>query len=449
LPDEILEYVTSELTLRDAVRTRALSARWNRVAISSRPTLVFDWINMFETPQSSQFWNTCDEHWCPCDQFRFRFVKSVNQFLGSIERSSAWGTKEFTIRFCLGSCYQDDIVKWVRFALAKGVEKLVLRLHCVERCRKMPYDPGLIHQHNRSFPRLPPPDGSVLGPKSLHLEACCPGPSLTNNQTFGSVETLRLFYVDLRDYDLSSMFSCLKKLGVLTFEHCALPRAVNLTPLFVLESFSVVSSFGLKKITISNVKLVIFQCICRPPPELEISSRVGASNIEEFFFGSYEGSSQYVFTRLPRDMPKLRHLALYVSKNQKWADGVPASLVTFAHVTQLNLIVSWDCFALHISKIIHALKAFPRLRRLGIITKKTYATEGSIVNFKHDEHTYEHLEEIEFTGFCGTPNEIRQFLAYFEAHAPSLKQLVINRNMHSWRKNKKRLMEDYAPFLET
>jgi len=55
--------------------------------------------------------------------------------------------------------------------------------------------------------------------------------------------------------------------------------------------------------------------------------------------------------------------------------------------------------------MIYALKAFPQLRIPGIVIVNL--TGASLLSFKHDEHIYKCLEEIEFKGCYSTLNEIQ------------------------------------------
>ncbi|KAJ9185094.1 hypothetical protein P3X46_004762, partial [Hevea brasiliensis] len=51
LPTDILCYVISKLSLRDAVRTRTLSHRWKCLS-SSQSGLIFDKVNMFSAGEN-------------------------------------------------------------------------------------------------------------------------------------------------------------------------------------------------------------------------------------------------------------------------------------------------------------------------------------------------------------------------------------------------------------
>lgn len=375
---------------------------------------------------------TLEQHYpCPCAQYRLQFVKSVHHFLGSIAKSSIpWKVEAFTINFCVMEDDRADIDKWVKFALSKGTKNLKIKLFCEKYIKSL--DPQFIYIKDCFFPYLIPdyyvPDNLLIN--NLTLEACHPGRGLTTkNPIFGCLGFLKLSYASLSRHDFSTMFSCLQQLRTLHLRYCVLPGVINLSLLVSLESFSVLHCANLQTVKISSPKLVHFHCVSflrehtSPIPQVQITS-VG-TKIREFSYEASEKSLSYIFTRLPRDMPKLRHLALY-TRNDNWGDVMPltTNMVAFAHITRVKMVfvVRVD---LDLSKMIRALKAFPQLKKLRFVS----AIEVPLVDIEHDEHVYERLEEIGFGGFCGTSNEI-QLLIYFLAHAPSLKRLVIDPNVN-------------------
>jgi len=113
LPDEILHEIVSRLTLWYAVRTSALSSKW-RYICSSQSSLVFDWVNVFQTSENVGFW----ESWrspCRCKEYKDAFISSVNQFICSYRYRST-NISLFEVSFCLGRECQPQIDEWVKFA---------------------------------------------------------------------------------------------------------------------------------------------------------------------------------------------------------------------------------------------------------------------------------------------------------------------------------------------
>ncbi|KAJ8449504.1 hypothetical protein Cgig2_002301 [Carnegiea gigantea] len=130
-PDEILQEIVSRLTLRDVVKASVLSSKWRDICSSSQSSLVFNWVNVFQTSENIGLW----ESWrspCHCGEYKDAFIRSVNQFLGSY-RCGSTKLSLFEVTFALGRDCQNHIDDWIKFALQAGAEELELNLQCDKR----------------------------------------------------------------------------------------------------------------------------------------------------------------------------------------------------------------------------------------------------------------------------------------------------------------------------
>lgn len=264
LPDEILHKILSRLTLRDATRTSVLSSRWKHIYSSSQSSLVFSWVNMFQTSENIGFWETVGSPCC-CREYKVAFIRSVNQFLDSY-RSQGTKVRLFEISFCLGVECQHQIDNWVKFAFQMGAEdlKLNLRLRCEKRGVPFNCDamrtrryiernddnkyviPSYKNLSRRSRESLIP-----LRLKYLCLRSCKfqRRPKIYR-LLFSQLVWLELNIQTLDECDLKKIFSYLGNLKCLRLKYCTLPRHLCLGPLKSLQSFLLLCCPGIEKIRV-------------------------------------------------------------------------------------------------------------------------------------------------------------------------------------------------------
>ncbi|XP_012831760.1 PREDICTED: F-box/LRR-repeat protein At3g58900-like [Erythranthe guttata] len=116
LPDDILVYVLSFLSLKEAARTSVLSSRWINLS-KHNPRLVFD-AHSLPDRIAKQKGVAVVVKWR-------KYVKWVNCILRSHRAATL---KEFAVFYELNRLARNDITRWLEFAFARNVETLELDL---------------------------------------------------------------------------------------------------------------------------------------------------------------------------------------------------------------------------------------------------------------------------------------------------------------------------------
>lgn len=141
LSDDILSFILSFLTMRDAVKTRLLSHRW-RYLSPPLSHLQFDVFTLFGTHGESSS----------------KFIAAVDQVLLAC-RGPKIGTLK--VRFGLGDDYAFHVDRWVSFSSAMQVEKIAFNFSC---------SPESCGSYNFPYHILPTDEASHL--KHLCLVSC-------------------------------------------------------------------------------------------------------------------------------------------------------------------------------------------------------------------------------------------------------------------------------------
>ncbi|KAF8395909.1 hypothetical protein HHK36_019864 [Tetracentron sinense] len=225
LPDEILTYTLSFLTLRDAAVTSVLSSRW-RYLWTSVTSLNFD---------------------DPLCMRRHRYIKWVNQIL-QLHQGSNIGAFRVCFDFDKKSSHHVD--RWIDFAIEKGVQSLELDMSKdpLNYCNLMRYTfpCNIFAQERRSYL------------KNLRLRLCILRPPVSGSFKYLRGLTLENVYV-IGEVLENFLSNCLL-LERLTVEEAH--NLVNLKvagPSLQLKYLVILFCFRVKNIEISAANLVSFK----------------------------------------------------------------------------------------------------------------------------------------------------------------------------------------------
>ncbi|KAI7989974.1 putative F-box/LRR-repeat protein [Camellia lanceoleosa] len=119
MPDDILSFILSFLSIRDSVKARILSRRW-RYICPFMLNLDFDLHTVLRINYKARYSNgDSDISW----EDKSKFVTGVDQFLELYN-----GQKLLSLRvcFCLGNEHTGYVDRWIRFAIIMKTEKLDL-----------------------------------------------------------------------------------------------------------------------------------------------------------------------------------------------------------------------------------------------------------------------------------------------------------------------------------
>jgi hypothetical protein len=225
LPDEILSYILTTLSMKDLLKTSVLSRRWCKLW-SLRRDLHFDIFHVLGSSKeqllqtdSNSTMERCRVH---LDINIDEFVKRVDQFLKKFQ-----GTKidSFSMSFYLNGTHNNIIDQWISFAIAKGVERINLLLFPVPYTYATPYK-----RYNFAFDLFSETSASTL--KHLRLEHClvC-HPTNCDYIPFKNLRSLSLYCSKVDEIFIESLLSNCQWLEELHLIYCefrsSMPKIVS------------------------------------------------------------------------------------------------------------------------------------------------------------------------------------------------------------------------------
>ncbi|KAL7189956.1 hypothetical protein ACSBR1_039569 [Camellia fascicularis] len=246
MPDDILSFILSFLSIRDYVKARILSRRW-RYICPFMLNLDFDLHTVLGINYKARYSNgDSDISW----EDKSKFVTGVDQFL---ELYNGQKLLSLRIRFCLGNEYAGYVDRWIRFAIIMKTEKLDLDFSASPECQS---------NNLYDFPcqLLPQGDSSQL--KYLCLKSCNLSPTPNRVSRLVSLKSLDLEHVPLNQSCANSILS-----SCLNLEWCRLKNNILLETLCIhgpslhLKILIVHECYGVEKFEISSIGLTTFAYI--------------------------------------------------------------------------------------------------------------------------------------------------------------------------------------------
>jgi len=231
LPDCILSYILTMLSVKDLLRTTVLSKRWCKLW-ALRRDLFFDIFMLGSSEEELLETGYVTDDPIPSmyrsivniDTSRDEFVKRVNQFVKNFPGTNI---DSFLVNFSLDCEHGNTIDQWISFAIARGVGKINLLFlgrpyaHRIPKSKHYTFDFGLFSTTN----------ASAL--KHLHLQCC-----LVRHSTkcdliipFKSLRFLSLESVKLDEMFFESMLSNCRRLEELCLIFCefksSMPKIIS------------------------------------------------------------------------------------------------------------------------------------------------------------------------------------------------------------------------------
>ncbi|KAI5423854.1 hypothetical protein KIW84_030177, partial [Lathyrus oleraceus] len=429
LPDCILSYILTKLSMKDLLKTSILSKRWcNLWAL--RRDLYFDVFNVFENNeeellQKGYLFDIPSAH---CFIILERsinlelsldeFVRWVDQFL---KHSNATVIDSFLVNFYLNSQQQTTIDNWISLVIKRGIQRidLLFKGSPYGRCdRPRKY-------YKFSFNLFLESNASTL--KHLSLECCIISiPPNCNFIPFKSLSFLSLKWVKVDGIFIQS----LPQLEELHLIECELKSSILKMVSSSLCHLKVTSCYVL----FGNSKKFIEQCSldCLKLTSLDYDGHDLANlNFNTPMLNNFHlvvSYSQHLIAfRLFATLPKLESLQLDIYST------VPTSLkITqrLEHLKQLNLIFMRPFDFLQkldfdLSGILTILQASPLLQKLSIMIMSPEIIENQkdardLEAFSHDE-----VKVIELRGCVGNWYEI-EFAMNVMKYANKLERIVLS-----------------------
>ncbi|PIA46910.1 hypothetical protein AQUCO_01500442v1 [Aquilegia coerulea] len=400
LPEDILSFILSLMSMRDAVQTRVLSRRWKNV---SAPTsnLQFDLFTLFGI--------NCDRNSLSIgsdnqSDGKCRFIKAVDQFLHLCRSPKLYS---FKVCYSLGNDSECHIDRWISFAVRGHTEKLVLDFSGLPKGCELYNFPCNLLSHGK-LPQL----------KHLCLQSCALRPSPDSTNIFNSLKTLDLNMVPLEE-DLNCILSGCVTLEWLRLTNCKLPVSFFICAQYLcLKSLILDECHGAKKIEISR-PLTAFEYI----GGMTNLSFVGAPSIEKvklMLMRAYARGTDYMFHGLAKELPSLQRLSLSLFTRDMMS--IPENMTKFYHLKELDLIVILS-LDFDLLSVISILNAVPCLHTLNLAIR--YSGPSSLQEKRrYTKQFYYDLKEVEITGFRDECNAL-DLVLYVLDNALRLERMII------------------------
>jgi hypothetical protein len=253
LPDKILSYILTMLSMKDLLKTSILSRRWCKLW-GLRKDLYFDINNVFGSEEElikNGYLIDANSRYADLKVSRDEFVKRVDQFLKNFP-----GTKidSFLLSFNLNFEQSSIIDQWISFAIAKGVERINLLF------LRKPFIP-LLERYKFSFDLFSKTNASNL--KHLHLENClvC-HPSNCDFEPFKNLRSLSLLSVKADEIFIESLLSNCRLLEELSLVNCKFKSSI---PKIISSSLCHLNVSNCYKVSSNNVttftELMLVDCL--------------------------------------------------------------------------------------------------------------------------------------------------------------------------------------------
>ncbi|XP_028112409.1 putative F-box/LRR-repeat protein At5g54820 isoform X3 [Camellia sinensis] len=379
MPDEILSFILSFLSIRDSVKARILSRRW-RYICPFMLNLDFDLHTVLGINYKARYSNgDSDISW----EDKSKFVTGVDQFLELYN-----GQKLLSLRicFCLGNEHAGYVDRWIRFAIIMKTEKLDLEFSASPESQSNKlYD----------FPcqLLPQGDSSQL--KYLCLKSCNLRPTPNLASRLVSLKSLDLEHVPLNQSCANSILSSCLNLEWLRLKNSILPETLCIHgPSLHLKILIVHECYRVEKFEISSIGLTTFEYI----GEVKNFSFLDVPRLEKVhirFMVAYERGTQYMFNGIANDLPWLQTLSLVLTTDEVLP--IPARITRFNSLKQLELFV-----------MLH-----------------TGRSRGRRIEQQYSKHVHCELKEVEVHGFLGRSNEM-ELAIYLLKNAVSLERMILS-----------------------
>ncbi|KAK2419310.1 putative F-box/LRR-repeat protein [Trifolium repens] len=418
LPDEILSYILTMLSMKDLLKTSILSRRWCKLW-GLRKDLYFDINNVFGSEEElikNGYVIDANSRYADLKVSRDEFVKRVDQFLKNFP-----GTKidSFLLSFNLNFEQSSIIDQWISFAIAKGVERINLLF------LRKPFIP-LLERYKFSFDLFSKTNASNL--KHLHLENClvC-HPSNCDFEPFKNLRSLSLLSVKADEIFIESLLSNCRLLEELSLVNCEFKSS---TPKIISSSLCHLNVSKCYKVSSNNVtrfiSLMLVDCLKLTSLECGVID-LSTFNINSHVLKRIKFSIEEYFDAfaLSETFPELEimHLDIYPMVTPFLKIVQP-----FKHLIQLDCFIYFsdtineEC---GLMLILNILQASPFLQKLSVMITNPMLFENhkdirDVEVFSHDE-----VKVIELGGCVGNWYEI-EFVMNVLKYAKKLKQIVLS-----------------------
>ncbi|XP_059638890.1 F-box/LRR-repeat protein At3g26922-like [Cornus florida] len=403
LPDDVLVLILSFLTFKEATVTSVLSSRWTYLW-THYARLVFDYQELYDDKEPYIYGRENYE------TKRVRYVNWVNRVVQLYRGSSI---EEFCVRFDLGEGSECDVNKWLKFALAKRIQRLELDLI------------GFLHNEKRPY----------IFSYQLLAQSKCTTSNFCGMRpcTFVGFNTLKAIFLknvnvgggEVLEYFLSNC-PVLEQMGVHYCEDLFNLKVVG--PSLVLKQLEICYCWEIKSIEIRNVNLVSLKVLGEDISfllenvpmlvDLNIDGRISKALTD--IDGWISRSLTDVFAQFACCLSQLEILTLDTHLYCIFEEN--AEFDVSSKLTNLRKLVLVGVEIVH--RFASLIKAAPYLKKL--VLQIGWSTHDYHRNlFRTEKCVHQCLEEVEFFGYYGSAGDRELVECLFE-NAIALKRIVID-----------------------
>ncbi|WJX12423.1 hypothetical protein P8452_02928 [Trifolium repens] len=409
LPDCVMSHIFSMLSLKDLVKTSALSKRWIH-EWGLRTDLNFDLHNMFD-------YNTIQDLPKSLPLFESEFATRLDQFVLQYQGASI---RSIRVNFPLDNEHSDVIDRLI----SKGISKGVKRIELLFSSEINDTTTGFIVPYRFHTTLLSDTDSLTY----LHLQNCL----LITPMDFSGLKNLTTIVLDgLIDspsqHILSHLFSESIQLEDATFMNCKFERSLTITSP-KLRRLSIINC-GLEDCTpnyfINALNLLSFEY---SNPRLSIIIVRAPRLLNVFLNTAARAKTPCPFYKIP-GLTHIENLATIICPSQ--IEIFTAKLVQFQNLRQLELFIEGaHDFNMDYFWILDIAMASQHLQKLSVTIRNLHLEHSHIVGFKNQKRKYagfshNDLKYVEFCG-CVCSTNVIELAGHLLRNAKSLKKMTFS-----------------------
>uniref|UniRef100_A0A0A9BIR1 F-box domain-containing protein n=1 Tax=Arundo donax TaxID=35708 RepID=A0A0A9BIR1_ARUDO len=395
LPEDVLRIILSKLSLKEVVRTSAVSRKW-RYLWQVSPKLNFDGITI------------CGKNICGKQQYSLKFISNVYAVLLQCRGRVV---EELAIKFDFDTMLVGHLNNWVSFAVSSGTKFLAFDLAPKDfRCRNDRY----------IFPFKLLDNGSVSRLQKIQLSFVSLQPP-TQFSGFPNLRKLDLNLAHVNGKDFPEMLANSHKLEWLRIVRCHLYDELKVASPLPCLVYLNVSYCEISKIALCAVKLRTFVYNGRPVPiDFNRSSELENADI---YFSSV--TLEHAFTELANALTTVKNLTFDTACKPAKMPCLMDNLCTFSLLKHLKLILLFKDDVDNLS-LVSFLRSAPFIENFEMhmsVFPSLYLGKGP--TRRHPACPYKNLKNVFITGFIGSNGQL-EFLVHIVENAHALEVLTID-----------------------
>ncbi|CAJ2631891.1 putative F-box/FBD/LRR-repeat protein At4g03220 [Trifolium pratense] len=396
LPDSVMSYIFSMLSLKDLVKTSALSKQWIR-EWGLRTDLNFDLYNMFDYNTIQDLPKSIPS--LPIFQtfhFQSEFATRLDQFMLHYQGAVIHSIR---LNFPLGEDDTDVIDRLISKAITKGVKRIEL-LFPIEIKDFDEYSvTGPIFPYKLSLTLLSGTDSLTY----LHLYNCWLAKEPAD---FSGLKNLTTIVMDrlVEDYYthmLSQLFSECLQIEDATFKNCKLKWPIKITGPKLRHLNIINCGFGVyspKMIDIDALNLSSFEFSGINTKHISV---MAPRLLNVFWNAAVREKNQYPFSTIAK-LTHIENLAMIITPSQ--IEELTDELVRFQNLRQLELFIegaydpNMDYFW-----ILDIAMASQHLHKFSLTVRNLQPEHSHMVGFKRQKREYAGFthNNLKYVKFCG------------------------------------------------